>query len=48
MADIQKTSWPGWETVKCIGKGIFDAVYEIQRDILVNVEKAALKAISGP
>ena len=41
-------SWPGWETVRLIGRGSFGAVYEIQRDILGSVEKAALKVISIP
>ena len=41
--------WPGWETVRLIGRGGFGAVYEIQRE-LVNetVEKAALKVITIP
>ena len=44
------TKWPGWETVKLIGRGSFGAVYEIKR-ILEKVdieEKAALKVISIP
>ena len=41
-------SWPGWETVKMIGRGSFGAVYEIQRDVLGDVEKGALKVISIP
>lgn len=41
-------NWPGWETVRLIGRGSFGAVYEIQRDILGEVEKAALKVISIP
>ena len=40
--------WPGWETVGLIGRGSFGAVYEIQRDVLGDVEKAALKVISLP
>ena len=48
MADIQNNLWPGWETVKFIGKGSFGAVYEIQRDMLGDIEKAALKVISIP
>ena len=40
--------WPGWETVQLIGRGSFGAVYEIQRDVLGDVEKAALKVISIP
>lgn len=41
-------NWPGWETVRLIGRGSFGAVYEIQRDVLGDVEKAALKVISIP
>lgn len=41
-------SWPGWETVRLIGRGSFGAVYEIQRDVLGDIEKAALKVISIP
>lgn len=48
MMDNSKISWPGWETVKLIGRGSFGAVYEIQRSIPGSVEKAALKVISIP
>ena len=48
LMDSHKTSWPGWETVGIIGRGSFGAVYEIQRDVLGDVEKAALKVISIP
>lgn len=41
-------SWPGWETVRLIGRGSFGAVYEIQRDVVGEIEKAALKVISIP
>ena len=41
-------NWPGWETVGLIGRGSFGAVYEIQRDVLGDVEKAALKVLSIP
>ena len=40
--------WPGWETVRLIGRGSFGAVYEIQRNVFGDVEKAALKVISIP
>ena len=40
--------WPGWETVQLIGRGSFGAVYEIQRKVFDDVEKAALKVISIP
>ena len=45
---ISQVSWPGWETVRLIGRGSFGAVYEIQRDVLGILEKAALKVISIP
>ena len=43
-------TWPGWETVRLIGRGSFGAVYEIERDVVGDgdVEKAALKHISIP
>ena len=40
--------WPGWETVRLIGKGSFGSVYEIRRVVFDDVEKAALKVISIP
>ena len=43
-----KASWPGWETVRVIGRGSFGTVYEIQREIFGEIEKAALKVISIP
>ena len=43
-----KAVWPGWETVRLIGRGSFGAVYEIQRDVFGETEKAALKMISIP
>ena len=30
---INKNIWPGWETVRLIGRGSFGAVYEIERDV---------------
>ena len=48
MSNIEKITWPGWETVGLIGRGSFGAVYEIQRDVLGDLEKAALKVISIP
>ena len=49
MSDIDsKAVWPGWNTVRLIGRGSFGAVYEIQREVFGKVEKAALKIISIP
>ena len=48
MSETKKVLWPGWETVRLIGKGSFGAVYEIERDVFGHKEKAALKMISIP
>ena len=29
--DMNKIGWPGWETVRVIGRGSFGTVYEIER-----------------
>jgi len=44
----KKVQWPGWETVRLIGRGSFGAVYEIERDVFGHKEKAALKVITIP
>lgn len=43
-----RVSWPGWEVGRCIGKGGFGAVYEIQREVFGDIERNALKVISIP
>ena len=48
MGEKEKILWPGWETVRLIGRGSFGAVYEIERDAFGHKEKAALKMISIP
>ncbi len=48
MNDIQNVSWPGWEIVRKIGNGSFGSVYEIQRDVFGDIERAALKVITIP
>ncbi len=40
--------WPGWETVRLIGRGSFGAVYEIRREVFGDAESCALKHISIP
>ena len=40
--------WPGWKTVKVIGRGSFGAVYEVERQLFSSAEKAAVKHISLP
>lgn len=48
MIGEERINWPGWETVKLIGHGAFSSVYEIQRKVFDDTEKAALKVISVP
>ncbi|MBR6321787.1 MAG: protein kinase, partial [Lachnospiraceae bacterium] len=50
MQDLEKiqAQWPGWRVVRKLGQGGFGAVYEIERDVLGETEKAALKTISIP
>ena len=43
-----KALWPGWETVRLIGRGGYGAVYEIRRENLGITESAALKLIRIP
>lgn len=45
---VNGISWPGWETVRIIGRGSFGAVYEIAREVHGRTERAALKVISIP
>ena len=40
--------WPGWTTIRLIGRGSYGAVYEIARDVLGETERAALKLITVP
>ena len=47
MADL-KELWPGWKTVRLIGRGSFGSVYEIERDVYGHIEKDALKLITIP
>lgn len=48
MSNPDNIKWPGWETTRLIGRGSFGAVYEIQRKVFDETEKAALKVISIP
>lgn len=48
IPNINNAVWPGWETVGILGQGSFGAVYEIERDVFGEKEKAALKVISIP
>ena len=45
---MDQIQWPGWEVTRLIGTGSFGAVYEIERNLYGNVEKAALKVIHIP
>lgn len=40
--------WPGWKTVRTIGRGANGTVFEIHRDVHGKTEKAALKVIPIP
>ena len=44
----QRELWPGWETVRLLGRGSFGAVYEIRREVFGETERAALKLITLP
>ena len=50
MAKIENAipAWPGWETVRLIGRGSFGAVYEIRKTVLGDTERCALKHLSIP
>ena len=49
MEEIQKSPWPGWKTIRLIGRGSFGTVYEIQRELIDGaVESAAMKVITLP
>ena len=45
---MNQIQWPGWEVTRLIGNGNFGSVYEIERNLYGNVEKAALKVIHIP
>ncbi len=47
-ADPNFPVYPGWETVRLLGRGSFGAVYEIRRDVRGHTERAALKHIRIP
>jgi serine/threonine protein kinase len=46
--NMENFKWPGWDTIDTIGSGSFGTVYEIQRTVLDQVGKAALKVIQIP
>jgi len=48
MSEQLNIVWPGWRVVRCIGKGSFGQVYEINRDIFGRMERSALKVIPLP
>lgn len=45
---LKNAIWPGWKTVQKVGSGSFGEVYEIERDVFGETEKAALKVIKIP
>ena len=49
VSDMDKDfGWPGWQTVRVIGRGSFGAVYEIKREVFGHEERAAMKWIAIP
>ena len=46
--DNIRIPWPGWKIVREIGKGTFGTVYEIERQLMSGIEKAAMKVITIP
>lgn len=48
MSELERVSWPGWDTVRFLGRGNYGSVYEIQRDVFGDIERAALKVITIP
>ena len=49
MAEFDdKILWPGWKTIREIGRGSYGTVYEIERELYGVKEKAALKHIRIP
>ena len=38
----EKNLWPGWETVRLIGRGSFGAVYEIEHDAVGHISSGRL------
>lgn len=48
MSVVENKFWPDWHIVQLIGRGGFGSVYEIERDVLGTIEKAALKIITIP
>ena len=49
MPELINVPWPGWQTVRLIGRGSFGTVYEIQRKLVDGAtESAAVKVITLP
>ena len=46
--DFSGITWPGWNIAGILGHGSYGRVYEIERDVVGHMEKAALKVISIP
>ena len=43
-----KDLWPGWDTIRVIGRGSYGTVYEIEKKDFGKISKAALKVITIP
>jgi serine/threonine protein kinase len=45
---VDKSIWPGWETLRLLGRGSYGAVYEVRRQVGDLEEHAAVKCLSIP
>ena len=41
MAELRKSPWSGWETVRLIGRGSFGTVYELRRELVDGTTEVA-------
>ena len=41
MAELRKSPWSGWETVRLIGRGSFGTVYELRRELVNGTTEVA-------
>ena len=45
---LRTVYWPGWATIRCIGRGNYGTVYTIQRTVDGQAEKGVMKLLSFP
>lgn len=48
MEQKSKIRWSGWDIIDRIGKGGYGTVYELQREVVGDIERCALKVITIP